>query len=152
MGGEFLTRDGVIAASFESTGMIGTSGQKAVIFNTEQTKILKYNVNNGAYWGNGTDVIEVYSTAAAAFKNRVPVDLDHWTVSLGRFTTDVVDTYNTLNAGGFIIESLTEVVINYTSQYVSKADSFTKNDSFKTHLKVSFDMIDMNYREIFDKK
>ena len=31
--------------------------------------------------------------------------------------------------------------ITYNSQYVSKTDSFTKNDSFKTHLKVSFDMI-----------
>ena len=42
--------------------------------------------------------------------------------------------------------------ITYNSQYVSKKDSFTKNDSFKTHLKVSFDMIGMNFREIFDKK
>ena len=42
--------------------------------------------------------------------------------------------------------------ITYNSQYVSKTDSFTKNDSFKTHLKVSFDMIGMNFREIFDKK
>ena len=75
MGGEFLTRDVVIAASIESSGMIETSGKKAVIFNSEQTKILKDNVNNGAYWGNVNDVIEVYSTAAS-FKNRVPVDLD----------------------------------------------------------------------------
>lgn len=42
--------------------------------------------------------------------------------------------------------------ITYSAQYVSKTDSFTQNDSFKTHLKVSFDMIDMNYWQIFDKK
>ena len=52
----------------------------------------------------------------------------------------------------YFTEEASRYYINYTSQYVSKADSFTKNDSFKTHLKVSFDMIDMNYREIFDKK
>ena len=52
----------------------------------------------------------------------------------------------------YLTEEDSRYYINYTSQYVFKADSFTKNDSFKTHLKVSFDMIDMNYREIFDKK
>jgi len=133
--------------------MIGTSKDvmaKSNNFSAEQTAILENNVNKGAYWGNVTDVIEVYSTAS--FKNREPADLAQLTLSVGRFATGVVDKNNTLNADGFIIESLTEVVINYTSQYVSKADSFTKNDSFKTHLKVSFDMIDMNYLEIFDKK
>ncbi len=42
--------------------------------------------------------------------------------------------------------------ISYNSQYVSKTESFYANDSLETHLKVSFDMIGMNYREIFDKK
>ena len=135
--------------------MIGTSMDvmaKSGNFSAEQTAILENNVNEGAYWGNITDVIEVYSAAAAAFKNREPADLAQLTLSVGRFATGVVDTYNTLNAGVFIIEPLNVVVIIYTSQYVSKADSFTKNDSFKTHLKVSFDMVGMNYREIFNKK
>jgi hypothetical protein len=52
----------------------------------------------------------------------------------------------------YLTEEASRYYINYKSQYVSRTDSFTKNDSFKTHLKVSFDMIDMNYREIFDKK
>lgn len=52
----------------------------------------------------------------------------------------------------YLTEEASMNYINYKSQYVSKTDSFTKNDSFKTHLKVSFDMIGMNYREIFDKK
>lgn len=51
----------------------------------------------------------------------------------------------------YLTEEATINYINYKSQYVSRIDSFTKNDSFKTHLKVSFDMIGMNYREIFDK-
>ena len=42
--------------------------------------------------------------------------------------------------------------ITYNSQFVSKTEIFNQNDSLETHLKVSFDMIDMNYREIFDKK
>lgn len=52
----------------------------------------------------------------------------------------------------YLTEEASMNYINYKSQYVSKTDSFTKNDSFKTHLKVSFDMIGMNYSEIFDKK
>lgn len=52
----------------------------------------------------------------------------------------------------YLTEEASMNYINYKSQYVSKTDSFTKNDSFKTYLKVSFDMIGMNYREIFDKK
>ncbi len=52
----------------------------------------------------------------------------------------------------YLTEEASRYYINYKSQFVSKTDSFTKNDSFKTHLRVSFDMIDMNYREIFDKK
>jgi hypothetical protein len=51
----------------------------------------------------------------------------------------------------YLTEEASRYYINYKSQYVSRTDSFTKNDSFKTHLKVSFEMIDMNYREIFDK-
>lgn len=42
--------------------------------------------------------------------------------------------------------------ISYNSQYVSKFENFSQNNSLETHLKVSFDMIGMNYREIFDKK
>jgi hypothetical protein len=42
--------------------------------------------------------------------------------------------------------------ISYNSQYVSKTETFYTNDSLETHLKVSFDMIGMNYHEIFDKK
>lgn len=51
----------------------------------------------------------------------------------------------------YLTEEASKYYIHYKSQYVSRTDSFIKNDSFKTHLKVSFDMIDMNYREIFDK-
>ena len=42
--------------------------------------------------------------------------------------------------------------ISYNSQYISKKENFFQNDSLETHLKVSFDMIGMNYREIFNKK
>ncbi|MCE2769499.1 MAG: hypothetical protein LW711_05880 [Saprospiraceae bacterium] len=42
--------------------------------------------------------------------------------------------------------------ITYNSQFVSKTEIFNQNDSLDTHLKVSFDMIGMNYHEIFDKK
>ena len=42
--------------------------------------------------------------------------------------------------------------ISYNSQYVSKTETFFTRDSLETHLKVSFDMIGMNYPEIFDKK
>jgi hypothetical protein len=42
--------------------------------------------------------------------------------------------------------------ISYNSQYLSKTETFYTNDSLETHLKVSFDMIGMNYHEIFDKK
>ena len=42
--------------------------------------------------------------------------------------------------------------ITYNSQFVSKTKIFNQNDSLETHLKVSFDMIGMNYHEIFDKK
>lgn len=52
----------------------------------------------------------------------------------------------------YLTEESASYYINYKSQYVSRADSFTKNDTFKTHLKVSLDMIDMNYIEIFGKK
>ena len=52
----------------------------------------------------------------------------------------------------YLTEEASRYYINYKSQFVSITDSFTKNDSFKTHLKVSFDMIDMNYHEIFDGK
>jgi hypothetical protein len=49
-------------------------------------------------------------------------------------------------------EENSQFFISYNSQYVSKTESFYANDSFETHLKVSFDMIGMNYHEIFDKK
>ena len=42
--------------------------------------------------------------------------------------------------------------ISYNSQYVSKTENFSQNNSLETYLKVSFDMIGMNYHEIFDKK
>ena len=42
--------------------------------------------------------------------------------------------------------------ISYNSQYVSKTETFSTNDSLETHFKVSFDMIGMNYHELFDKK
>ena len=49
-------------------------------------------------------------------------------------------------------EENSQFFISYNSQYVSKTESFYNNDSLETHLKVSFDMIGMNFREIFDKK
>ena len=52
----------------------------------------------------------------------------------------------------YLTEEASRYYINYKSQFVSRTDSFTKNDSFKTHLKVSFDMVGMNYREIFNNK
>ena len=42
--------------------------------------------------------------------------------------------------------------ISYNSQFVSKTETFSTNDTLETHLKVSFDMIGMNYHELFDKK
>ncbi|MDP4700335.1 MAG: hypothetical protein NWS66_10355, partial [Saprospiraceae bacterium] len=85
-GGEFLDREGAVGASIEASGMIGTSMDvmaKSGNFSAEQTEILEKNVNEGAYWGNVTDVIEVYSTAAAAFKNREPADLAQLSLSVG---------------------------------------------------------------------
>ncbi len=49
-------------------------------------------------------------------------------------------------------EENSQFFISYNSQYVSKTETFYTNDSLETHLKVSFDMIGMNYHEIFDKK
>jgi hypothetical protein len=49
-------------------------------------------------------------------------------------------------------EEDSQFFISYNSQYVSKTETFSTNDSFETHLKVSFDMIGMNYHELFDKK
>ena len=49
-------------------------------------------------------------------------------------------------------EENSQFFISYNSQYVSKNENFTQNDSLETHLKVSFDMIGMNYHELFDKK
>ena len=49
-------------------------------------------------------------------------------------------------------EEDSQFFISYNSQYVSKTETFHTNDSFETHLKVSFDMIGMNYHELFDKK
>ena len=111
--GSFLDREGMVGATIEATGMIGTSMDvmaKSGNFSAEQTEILENNVNEGAYWGNVTDVIEVYSAATAAFKNREPADLAQLTLSVGRFATGVVDTLNTVNADSIISESLNEVV------------------------------------------
>ena len=111
--GSFLDREGVVGATIEATGLIGTSMDvmaKSGNFSAEQTEILENNVNEGAYWGNVTDVIEVYSAATAAFKNREPADLAQLTLSVGRFATGVVDTLNTVNADSIINESLNEVV------------------------------------------
>jgi len=49
-------------------------------------------------------------------------------------------------------EEDSQFFISYNSQYVSKAETFFTNDSLETNLKISFDMIGMNYRELFDKK
>jgi len=49
-------------------------------------------------------------------------------------------------------EENSQFFISYNSQYVSKTENLSTNDSLETHLMVSFDMIGMNYREIFDKK
>ncbi len=49
-------------------------------------------------------------------------------------------------------EENSQFFISYNSQYVSKTETFYTNDSFETHLKVSFDMVGMNYHEIFNKK
>ena len=43
----------------------------------------------------------------------------------------------------FAVEN-SQFFISYNSQYVSKTETFYTNDSFETHLKVSFDMIGMN--------
>jgi hypothetical protein len=52
----------------------------------------------------------------------------------------------------FAEEEDRQFFISYNSQYVSKTETFSTNDSLETHLKVSFDMIGMNYHELFDKK
>ena len=49
-------------------------------------------------------------------------------------------------------EEDSQFFISYNSQYVSKTETLSTNDSLETHLKVSFDMIGMNYHELFDKK
>ena len=49
-------------------------------------------------------------------------------------------------------EEDSQFFISYNSQYVSNAETFSTNDSLETHLKISFDMIGMNYHELFDKK
>jgi hypothetical protein len=49
-------------------------------------------------------------------------------------------------------EEDSQFFISYNSQYVSKTETFHTNDTLETHLKVSFDMIGMNYHELFDKK
>jgi hypothetical protein len=49
-------------------------------------------------------------------------------------------------------EENSQFFISYNSQYVSKTETFFTSDSLETHLKVSFDMIGMNYHELFDKK
>lgn len=49
-------------------------------------------------------------------------------------------------------EENSQFFISYNSQYVSKTETLSTNDSLETHLKVSFDMIGMNYHELFDKK
>jgi hypothetical protein len=49
-------------------------------------------------------------------------------------------------------EENSQFYISYNSQYVSKTETLSTNDSLETHLKVSFDMIGMNYHELFDKK
>ena len=49
-------------------------------------------------------------------------------------------------------EEDSQFFISYNSQYVSKKETFSTNDTLETHLKVSFDMIGMNYHELFDKK
>jgi len=49
-------------------------------------------------------------------------------------------------------EENSQFFISYNSQYVSKTETFFTSDSLETHLKVSFDMVGMNYHEIFYKK
>ena len=49
-------------------------------------------------------------------------------------------------------EENSQFFISYNSQYVSKTETLSINDSLETHLKVSFDMVGMNYHEIFNKK
>ena len=49
-------------------------------------------------------------------------------------------------------EENSQFFISYNSQFVSKTETFSTNDNLETHLKVSFDMIGMNYHELFDKK
>ena len=113
LGGEFLDREGTVGALFATSGMFGTSMDvmaKSGNFSAEQTKVLENYVSEGAYWGNVTDVIEVYSAAADAFKNKKPADLAQLSLSVGRLATGVIDTYNTVNAGGIINESLNKVV------------------------------------------
>lgn len=50
------------------------------------------------------------------------------------------------------VEEDSQFFISYNSQYVSKTVTFSTNDTLETHLKVSFDMIGMNYHVLFDKK
>jgi hypothetical protein len=111
--GEFLNREGIVGGALETSGMVGTSLDMIVKSNGlsgEINEVLEKNISEGAYWGNITDVIEVYTTAADAYKNRKPADLAQLSLSVGRFATGVIDTCETVGASTIMSESLKEVV------------------------------------------
>ena len=72
----------------------------------------------------------------------------------GKDFYQILEKLSSMSLLGYLsfAEENSQFFISYNSQYVSKTETFYTNDSFETHLKVSFDMIGMNYHEIFDKK
>lgn len=154
--GEFLNRDGAVGASIEASGMVGTSMDvmaKSGNFSAENTKILEDNVSEGAFWGNITDVIEVYSAATKAFEKREPADLAQLALSVGRFATGVVDTYNTVNAGSITNASLNEIVGGLLPGVKSGLGAF-KNaiDGYQVYQKLSATSELLKQNETFNEK
>jgi hypothetical protein len=72
----------------------------------------------------------------------------------GKDFYQILEKLSSMSLLGYLsfAEENSQFFISYNSQYVSKTETFYTNDSLETHLKVSFDMIGMNYHEIFDKK
>ena len=140
-GAEFLDREGAVGALLATSGMVTTSFDvmaKSGNLSPEYTKILENHVSEGAYWGNVTDVIEVYSAAADAFKNKKPADLAQLSLSVGRLATGVIDTYNTVNAGGIINESLNKVVGGLLPGVKSGLGAFKNSiDGYQVYQKLS---------------
>lgn len=71
----------------------------------------------------------------------------------GKDFYQILEKLSSISILGYLsfAEENSQFFISYNSQYVSKIESFYNNDSLETHLKVSFDMIGMNFREILIK-